>query len=94
MEIPVIEFLIYLFLFFYNSFRALTNDLIERKTRALEGGLNKLKFNTQRDQTKSTYVYFNQSIINYYYLLYSTDTYRRNGNKEIPEYVRDKPTGI
>jgi hypothetical protein len=56
MEISVIEFLIYLFWCFYNSFRAVTNDLIERKTRALEGGLNKLKFNTQRDQTKSTYV--------------------------------------
>jgi hypothetical protein len=34
----------------------LNNDLLERKTKALEGGFNKLKITTQRDKTKPSYV--------------------------------------
>jgi hypothetical protein len=62
MEISVITFFSF-FMYYYNLFSALTNDLFERKTGALEGSLNKLKLTIHRDTTKSKYVFYSNYML-------------------------------
>ena len=79
-------------IYFHHLNSASSNDLLERKTRTLEGSLNKLKLTTQRDQNKPAYVFRIEFNIIYRFCVHRMDIYRRG--KSIPAYSREKPTGI